>query len=148
MFRRYLKIVPLVLLALLFVAWIGNFFGEFGLTWRSAKYDYVVGFQCGSLFAYRNHDRHLKPGFFCRRYPNFPPEVMARFGGGLHSLYARLHLGFQPPEMIYVPILLMMTLVLPLAVGGFNGFRFRLWHFFVFTTLVAVELVYFTRPLT
>lgn len=37
-------------------------------------------------------------------------------------------------------LLALVTLSLPLAVGGFTGFRFSLWHYLVFTLLIAIQL--------
>ena len=44
-----------------------------------------------------------------------------------------------------VPIVLLITLVAPLAVGPFLSFRFRLWHYLAYTALVALELAYYLR---
>ncbi|MCI0362022.1 MAG: hypothetical protein L0211_26365 [Planctomycetaceae bacterium] len=41
------------------------------------------------------------------------------------------------------PIVCLITLLLPLAVGPLIGFRYRLWMFFVWLTTVAVESTYF-----
>jgi hypothetical protein len=40
------------------------------------------------------------------------------------------------------PIPLLITMLLPLAIGPFNSFRFRLWHYFAYTALVAIQLAY------
>ena len=44
-----------------------------------------------------------------------------------------------------MPFLLLMSLVLPLAIGPFIAFRFRLWHYLAYTATVAVELAYYLR---
>jgi hypothetical protein len=46
---------------------------------------------------------------------------------------------------IAVPLISLMTAILPLALGNFTGFRFRLWHYLAYTALVAVELAYYLR---
>jgi hypothetical protein len=44
-----------------------------------------------------------------------------------------------------VPIPMLITALLPLAIGPFTRFRFRLWHYLTFTALVSVQLVYYLR---
>jgi hypothetical protein len=34
---------------------------------------------------------------------------------------------------------------IPLAIGPFLAFRFRLWHYLVYTTLAGLELAYYLR---
>jgi hypothetical protein len=48
-------------------------------------------------------------------------------------------------ERALIPLPWVMTPMLPLAIGPFISFRFRLWHYLAFTTLVAVELAYYLR---
>jgi hypothetical protein len=48
-------------------------------------------------------------------------------------------------DAVVVPIPWLITAVLPFAVGPFISFRFRLWHYLAYTTLVAVELAYYLR---
>lgn len=38
---------------------------------------------------------------------------------------------------------MILTAILPIALGSFHSFRFRLWHYFAYTTLVAAELAYY-----
>lgn len=46
---------------------------------------------------------------------------------------------------LILPIPALLTVLLPFAIGPFIAFRFRLWHYLVYTTLVAVELAYYLR---
>lgn len=44
---------------------------------------------------------------------------------------------------LWVPIPAILTLLVPLAIGPFVGFRFPLWSGFAWTALIAAELVYY-----
>jgi hypothetical protein len=44
-----------------------------------------------------------------------------------------------------LPFLLLLTLLLPPAVGPFTHFRFPLWSYFAYTALLAAELAYYLR---
>jgi hypothetical protein len=44
-----------------------------------------------------------------------------------------------------LPFLLLLTLLLPPAVGPFTRFRFPLWSYFAYTALLAAELAYYLR---
>ena len=80
-------------------------------------------------------------GVFWRNNPA-DPEF-----GDLTSLSARLHFSHNSPGhwSIEVPIIMLITALIPLVYGLFSGFRFRLWQFLAFTALVALELAYFLR---
>jgi hypothetical protein len=39
----------------------------------------------------------------------------------------------------------LLTAIVPLLVGHLTRFRFALWQFFAFTTLMALEVAYFLR---
>jgi len=47
--------------------------------------------------------------------------------------------------MVVVPVPFLITILLPLAIGPFISFRFRLWHYLAYTALVAVQLAYYSR---
>jgi hypothetical protein len=46
---------------------------------------------------------------------------------------------------IRLPFACVGTALLPLAIGPFLSFRFRIWHYLAYTALVAVELAYYLR---
>jgi hypothetical protein len=52
---------------------------------------------------------------------------------------------FGVPKLIAVAICALITLTLPLLVGWFNRFQFRLWHYFVWLTLIAMQLAWFSQ---
>ena len=85
-------------------------------------------------------------GVFWRAYPALAPEL-ATNAGDLSPLSARLRFTELVPGywMIEVPILLLITAMIPLVVGSLIRFRFRLWQYFAFTAIVALELAYFLR---
>jgi hypothetical protein len=144
MLSRTLKYAPVALIFLLLVAWVLNFFGQFGIGLRSGKHDYHVVFRSGS-FSASQHPHQMVQGLFWQRYPNLPADIAAEVGS-LNSLSARLSIRTKPGQLgVGVPIVLIITLLLPFAIGAFTGFRFQLWQFFAFTAIVAVELVYFVR---
>jgi hypothetical protein len=45
----------------------------------------------------------------------------------------------------FVPVAVVITLLLPFAVGCLSRFRFPLWSYFVWTALVAAELAFYLR---
>ena len=46
---------------------------------------------------------------------------------------------------VRVPFPLLITAMIPLAIGPFLCFRFRLWQYLAYMALVAVELAYYLR---
>jgi len=44
------------------------------------------------------------------------------------------------------PHVILMTAVLPLAIGAISSFRFRLWQYFVYMAIIAAELAFYLRP--
>jgi hypothetical protein len=144
MLNRILKYVPVALIVLLLVAWVLNFFGQFGIGLRPGKHDYHIAFRSGSVSA-SQHDNNMIQGLFYQQYPRLQPDIAAEVGS-LSSLSARLSIRTKPEQLgVGVPIVLIITLLLPFAIGAFTGFRFKLWQLFAFTTIVAVQLVYFTH---
>jgi hypothetical protein len=53
------------------------------------------------------------------------------------------HLSGRLRIVIFVPILLLLTLFLPLALAPFT--RLPLWSYFAYTALIAAELAYYLR---
>jgi hypothetical protein len=63
----------------------------------------------------------------------------------LRNTLGWIELHFKQVTEVFVPIPLLITALLPLAIGPFISFRFRLWHYLAYTALVAVELAYYLR---
>jgi hypothetical protein len=145
MVRKLVACLSLIVVALLVAAWIANFFGQVGLGTRWEKFDQHFKFAGGS-FSISQHDGHfMKQGIFWTPYSPLPPEIAQ--AGDFSSLSARLRVGYLgwDDHGIQVPIILLMTAMIPLVYGSFSKFRFRLWHFFAFTAVVAIEFAFFLR---
>jgi hypothetical protein len=135
----------LTIVAFLVAAWVLNFYGQFGFGTRYGKFDHHFTFHCGSA-SISQQGNFMVQGFFWKTYPDLPPDLAEEIGT-LSSLKARLSFSSVIPGnwRIEVPIILLITAIIPLVVGSLSRFRFRLWQFFAFTAVVAVELAYFLR---
>lgn len=49
----------------------------------------------------------------------------------------------HPATKYHIPLVWFATLLLPIVVGLFTGFRFRLWHYLAFSALLLLELMYY-----
>ncbi len=138
--RRILKYTPAVVLGLLVVAWLWTMFGlcafqkdingNTATAWLSEG-NVGVGMRPGKPRA-----EGLRIGF----YPT-PHWKIARgsIGPATENPAHAWSLGGR------VPIAFFVTALLPLAIGPFISFRFRLWHYLAYTALVALELAYYLR---
>lgn len=142
--KRIVAYLLLAVVALLVAAWIANFFGQFGIGTRSGKFDYHYTFRSGNL-SLSQHDNSMLQGLFWRTYPPLPE--FAADVGTLSSLSAHFRFTNIGAEdwFIQVPIIVLITVLLPFVLGSFLGFRFPLWQFFAFTAIVAVELACFVK---
>ena len=143
--KHILACLSLIVVALLVAAWIANFFGQFGFGTRWGKFDQHFTFRSGSL-CIAQYGNFMKQGIFWSSYSRLPPEIAAD-AGDLSSLSARLRVRCLAWDDcgIEVPIILLMTAMLPIVYGSFSKFRFRLWHFFAFTAVIAIEFAIFLR---
>jgi hypothetical protein len=136
MIRKHIwKCLSLTVIALLIAVWIGNSFGHLGIGIRSGRFGYGYAFRSGSLHISKTDDFSIAQGIFWRTNGE----------NGFSSLYAHLLFGKHRSDLwwIEVPIILLITAMIPVVVGTFSQFRFRLWQFFAFTALVAIELALF-----
>ena len=146
--KRIFTWLLLVVVALLVAAWVANFFGQVGVGTRSGKFDRHFAFRSGSL-SISQHGNFMAQGLFWRAHlkidPKIDPELAAL---DQSSLSARLRFSSLSSGhwSVEVPIVLLITALVPLVYGMFSSFRFRLWQYFAFTALVALELVIFLRP--
>jgi|GEM_PF-4680645 hypothetical protein len=140
-----LRSLMIVVVALLFAAWIANFFGLFGIGTRWGKFDQYFTFRAGSLLISQHGNFH-RQGIFWVPYSRVSPEIVPDVAE-LSSLSARLRVRCLAWDDcgIEVPIILLMTAMLPIVYGSFSKFRFRLWQFFAFTAVVAIEFAFFLR---
>lgn len=138
--RRILKYTPAVTLALLVVAWAFSYLGLYVLRFSSLRYGHsvaVAGHQ-GTLIVQLNDSNTDRRGvdWNWMHNPGFSP---GRFSWGEFQL-----LGYSTFQA-EAPFACLLVVMLPLAVGPFISFRFRLWHYLAYTALVAVELAYYLR---
>jgi hypothetical protein len=132
--RRILKYTPAVVLGMLVVAW-GMSQGGW-IHFVSGKF--VIGLQHGSINGYwQESDRVYFFGDFRQEwwFDNAPHL------GNLTIADARSYSSTGSS----FPIPLLATIILPFVIGPFISFRFRLWHYFAYTALVAIELAYYLR---
>lgn len=130
--RRILKYAPAVVMGLLVVAWVLTQAGW--MQFCSGKF--VIALQHGSITGYWQESDRVT--FFA----DFRREWWFKGAPTLGHLRSASPLGSTGS---WFPIPLLCTILLPLAVGPFISFRFRLWQYFAYTGLVAVELAYYMR---
>jgi hypothetical protein len=130
--RRILKYTPAVVLGLLVLAWVLTQGGW--MQFSSPKC--VIALQHGSVTGYWQESDKVSVFWDFRNkwWLNDTPKL-----GHLRSASPLGAAGH------WFPILLLATLILPLAIGPFIAFRFRLWHLLAYTALVALELAYYLR---
>jgi hypothetical protein len=144
--RRILKYTPAVVMGLLILTWVASWFAYWSVQLRFAGRDLTVGSSLSMLFL-----RNEATGFT----DNFAPGVSVGFHPSSDWRVARLTgLGWGKLQRmqlrdirswIRVPIPIILSALLPLAIGPLISFRFRLWHYLAYTALVAVELAYYLR---
>jgi hypothetical protein len=131
--------MPAVVLGLLVVVWMASTFGG-DLGYSSSSY--VVGTSSGGLVVLYDGTGPFEPGFSWERLQ----KSEQRFFGYFYFFYEDRSEFRLPPRMwSFVPTASILTLLMPLAIGPFIRFRFRLWHYLAYTALVAVELAYYLR---
>ena len=143
--RRILKYTPAVVMALLTAAWVVSCFAMFGCCLdvsqrdsRGNQYQQLqVTFHRGSASVGQlASKRQLPPIFFERRTaPSSLADTLGVFAADRPPLFRHA----------LVPIAMLLAGLLPLAVGPFVSFRFRLWHYLAYTALVALELAFYLR---
>jgi hypothetical protein len=140
--RPILKYTPAVVMGLLVAMWVfGSFahptirFDPFG---PCPEVDIGVdGGTVYSAFCVKDTKRSAVD-----LNPANPPTVKRMLG---RYLVARDTQSALFSFVVAFPLLLPITILLPLAIGPFISFRFRLLHYLAFTALVAVELAFYLR---
>jgi hypothetical protein len=143
-----LKYLPAMLCGLLVVAWVVSFACEVTVRFPTAKGDGSVGIE-NACFTIR-HTQHEevwigilltteKQGWTLKTQSPTRltrlRDVWGSFQFDQNASYVRLQM----------PIPGLIVLALPLALGPFTRFRFPLWSYFAWTTLVAAGLAYYLR---
>lgn len=129
---RILKVMPAVVLGLLLLAWAVSPFQRVGLMVGRTAFD----FNEGSVRIW--YDQAVAPRYF-------EPLVNVSQQGSIFGRFEHSAVQGLPYESVACPIPFVLTLLLPVAIGAVNGFRFRLWHFLAYTALMAFELAYYLR---
>src|SRR5262245_17248052 len=125
-----LKYLPAVLCGLLVVAWIAGFFWVFALQSPLMGGGTIkAGLYGGHILGWHQSDFTV-PRSFAIQYWQGPKRLS-------HWLGVFRFQWDSTTQMIYCPIPFLLTLLLPLAIGPFNRFRFPLWSYFAFTALIA-----------
>ena len=145
--RRILKYTPALVMGLLVVAWVATIFGRLKLE-VSRKSDRLFPATCGVAIEFGSVECFGRNALFQTGLGldwtwNEPPLMKLNTGHlSTYKLYGRQ---LRYDAGLTVPIPLLVTALLPLALGPFISFRFRLWHYLAYTALVALELAYYLR---
>lgn len=148
--RRLLSIAkfsPLALSLSLVVVWIVSvFWYAFAISSDDVqiKADYVAFFEGTIEIGIRSRSPHESPRFFhLFRTGKFPD---GRQMLGYFAVYADTNDRAMEPNgywVINLPILLLLTCLLPFAVGPMIRYRFPLWSWCAFLTLLSAEFAYY-----
>ena len=144
-FRRVLKYTPAAVMGVLVVAWVVSPFLQYAMLTidpvlakpgDSQNFAVLVDSSLGVT--------HYPPG---ATYEVNRLSVMQRVSPLAHwHFMGSFDFGFREGyRWVRVPIPCLLAALLPIAVGSFTRFRFRLWHYLAYTALVAVELAYYLR---
>jgi hypothetical protein len=142
--RRILKYTPAVMVGLLLIVWVGSVGREFGLDASlPVRGRVIIGSENGTCYVGYNHMAFTRVYYYSAEHP-----LLTRTSQGFGRLKANLE--FHSDGRLWrwwfdVPIAFLVSICLPLAIGPFISFRFRLWHYLAYTALVAVELAYYLR---
>jgi len=135
-----MKYTPTVVLGLLVVAWVISIPRVTGYSYTRAADVVHPRLSPGTVsLAWISLQGKTQPSFGYHRYHGW---------GRVKNSAGRFEVKFAQERgyfHIYLPIPLLVTLGLPLAIGPFISFRFRLWHYLAYTAIVAVELAYYLR---
>jgi hypothetical protein len=162
------KYVPAVMCALLVVAWSVSAFAPFCLMVDTPDFMgdgvSIALVSQGNMFLFHEHTSQFRPCFPDDTFVLYDyhtefgvgiaqanvTDVRSRFafvGPASEVRATNLYPIFSYSDDTYIacPIPMVATLLLPLAVGCLTRFRFPLWSYFVWTSLVAAELAYYLQ---
>jgi hypothetical protein len=134
-----LKYLPALLCGLLVVAWVVSAYYAMAIGHRNLG---LIAIVAGTASVRWLPNASLAPRFFVIRGPITSEDLICRKNGCLGEYELFWHNG---DIIIGVPMAVIISLLLPLAVGPFTHFRFPLWSYFAYTALVAAELAYYLR---
>ena len=134
-------LIPALVIGLI-VGWVVSWFGLYAVSFNrpGSTSLFSVGAHSGTLFV--NEQR--SPGYRGRLHKNFDKDrlELADVRGKLDAHWF-LQGGRSDYWQIEIPFPLPLTCLVPLVIGSLYRFRLRLWHWFVFTGLIAAQLAYY-----
>jgi hypothetical protein len=141
--RRILKYTPAVVIGLLVVAWMVSVFSYSKIAVGFGRHFVNAIFGIGSLsVSCWKLDQPTELDFHSA-------ASLTERGFSLEQVSGYMRFGAMPNSnelfALTLPFPLTIVAFLPLAVGPFISFRFRLWHYLAYTALVALELAYYLR---
>jgi hypothetical protein len=146
--QRILKCSPSLLLV---VAWVAGLYGRLSATYNQPTGpSWTFESTSGNLgITHLSAESMLggfpmgpKDGVEWLRFKKEPPgfRYAGTFKTRRHAVCTGGHV-----TAVQVPVPVVATACLPLALGALLSFRFRLWHYLAFTALLAVEFAYYLR---
>jgi hypothetical protein len=137
---RIVKYAPAVVMVLLVVVWLVSAFQTLQVWVDYGECTYML----------ENGPGHFRLYLSRNGFPSEPSLDVSLFKNQFfleESVLGFLGWGALPHDGydLNLPYALLMTAILPLAIGSITSFRFRLWHYLAYTALVAVELAYYLR---
>jgi hypothetical protein len=137
--RRILKYTPAVVLGLLVVAWVVSLRWVFSVVVPSYDQSEQTIVRLGQGMFELSNGWEGNPYIGMWIFTVSPSDMIVV--GWLDIDLEHLPDAWR----VLIPIPLAVTAILPLAIGPFLSFRFRLWHYLAYTALVALELAYYLR---
>ena len=141
------KYVPAALCGLLVMVWLTSVFSSFGVIYRWPRSGNgpgrgAVTISLGTIVLWYHTDSTSPPQ--AAAFPNSRGEILSLRCLGAVKFYDIRHRdGLARSTSLWLPIPVLLTFLLPVAIGCLNRFRFSLWSWFVWTALVAAELAYY-----
>jgi hypothetical protein len=129
--RCILKYTPAVVIGLLLATWMASCVAFIGVDLSDG---WTIDIAEGALACF-HYPGHSVPDI----HGGMGVDPSIHFGSVRHSSYT------NGVFVLKLPIAWAVTTILPLAIGPFISFRFRLWHYLAYTALVALELAYYLR---
>ncbi len=137
----WLKYLPAILCDLLVVAWVASWFFGMGFIFPQGTRQIEILIGGGSIVVWETQGEVYPNGFWRKALEKPNSEWRDRLGqfrrSGWDSIYGYAVTSFPVPALV--------TLLLPLAIGCLNRFRFPLWSWFASTGLIAAELAFYLR---
>jgi hypothetical protein len=135
-----LKYLPAALCGLLVVGLLASYSSSFGIAaaWSSTRRYVDLGLESGNIVLWTGKLSGNRP--FVWHHYSRPPSVPSV--GPFHFCHSASGGQFAVSSF---PLLILVTVAMPLSLVPVTHFRFPLWSYFAWTALVAAELAYYLR---